>query len=116
MKVPSTRFGFCSKLTILFDLNIFSFTFFPLICLSKSLDQDIKSCGSDILVSVLRVVVLCIDSPEKHFAEVFGNATLLQFVFFLLVLVTVSYIFTFYNWLAGNFARNCSTFLEGYFL
>ncbi|KAI8545950.1 hypothetical protein RHMOL_Rhmol07G0077500 [Rhododendron molle] len=32
--------------------------------------QDINSCGSDILVSVLRIVIWCIDSPEKHFAEV----------------------------------------------
>ncbi|KAL6998037.1 Annexin D3 [Sarracenia purpurea var. burkii] len=32
--------------------------------------QDIKSCGNDILGSVLRVVIWCLDSPEKHFAEV----------------------------------------------
>ncbi|KAH7863945.1 hypothetical protein Vadar_023894 [Vaccinium darrowii] len=40
----------------------------------STIDQDIKSCGSDILVSVLRVVILCIDSPEKHFAEVIRAA------------------------------------------
>ncbi|XAR63516.1 hypothetical protein NMG60_11023475 [Bertholletia excelsa] len=32
--------------------------------------QDIQSCGDDILESILRVVIWCIDSPEKHFAEV----------------------------------------------
>ncbi|KAM7512390.1 hypothetical protein LguiB_011265 [Lonicera macranthoides] len=32
--------------------------------------QDMKSCGSGILESILRVVIWCIDSPEKHFAEV----------------------------------------------
>lgn len=28
------------------------------------------SSGSDDLGSLLRVVILCIDAPEKHFAEV----------------------------------------------
>ncbi|XP_058225957.1 annexin D3-like isoform X4 [Rhododendron vialii] len=32
--------------------------------------KDIKSCGKGLLVSVLRVVIWCIDAPEKHFAEV----------------------------------------------
>ncbi|GFZ02613.1 annexin 3 [Actinidia rufa] len=36
----------------------------------NSIYQDIKSCGKGILQSVLRVVIWCIDSPEKHFAEV----------------------------------------------
>ncbi|KAF7139204.1 hypothetical protein RHSIM_Rhsim07G0064900 [Rhododendron simsii] len=36
----------------------------------NSIYQDIKSCGKGLLVSVLRVVIWCIDTPEKHFAEV----------------------------------------------
>lgn len=36
----------------------------------NSVDKDIKSCGKGILESVLIVVACCIDSPEKHFAEV----------------------------------------------
>ncbi|XP_058225953.1 annexin D3-like isoform X1 [Rhododendron vialii] len=36
----------------------------------NSIYQDIKSCGKGLLVSVLRVVIWCIDAPEKHFAEV----------------------------------------------
>lgn len=35
-----------------------------------SIDQDIKSCGKGLLESILKVVVWCTDSPEKHFAEV----------------------------------------------
>ncbi|PHT41101.1 Annexin D3 [Capsicum baccatum] len=35
-----------------------------------SIDQDIKSCGKGLLESILKVVIWCIDSPEKHFAEV----------------------------------------------
>ncbi|XP_059312233.1 annexin D3-like isoform X2 [Lycium ferocissimum] len=35
-----------------------------------SIDQDIKSCGKGLLESILKVVMWCIDSPEKHFAEV----------------------------------------------
>ncbi|PIA53725.1 hypothetical protein AQUCO_00900363v1 [Aquilegia coerulea] len=36
----------------------------------KSIDQDIKSCGTGDLESILQIVVWCIDRPEKHFAEV----------------------------------------------
>ncbi|KAF6155367.1 hypothetical protein GIB67_019893 [Kingdonia uniflora] len=36
----------------------------------NSLYQDIKSCGSSDLASILRAVVWCIDAPEKYFAEV----------------------------------------------
>ncbi|KAL2234126.1 annexin D3 [Sesamum indicum] len=36
----------------------------------KSIDQEIMACGKGILESVMKVVVWCIDSPEKHFAEV----------------------------------------------
>ncbi|WMV11757.1 hypothetical protein MTR67_005142 [Solanum verrucosum] len=35
-----------------------------------SIDQDIKNCGKGLLESILKVVIWCIDSPEKHFAEV----------------------------------------------
>ncbi|KAH0726688.1 hypothetical protein KY284_002553 [Solanum tuberosum] len=35
-----------------------------------SIDQDMKSCGKGLLESMLKVVIWCIDSPEKHFAEV----------------------------------------------
>uniref|UniRef100_A0A5B6Z084 Annexin n=1 Tax=Davidia involucrata TaxID=16924 RepID=A0A5B6Z084_DAVIN len=34
------------------------------------IDQDIKKCGNGILESILKVVIWCTDSPEKHFAEV----------------------------------------------
>ncbi|CAA3006826.1 annexin D3-like isoform X2 [Olea europaea subsp. europaea] len=36
----------------------------------KSIDEDIRACGKGILESILKVVVWCIDSPERHFAEV----------------------------------------------
>eukprot|EP00261_Vitis_vinifera_P032128 XP_019073371.1 PREDICTED: annexin D3 isoform X2 [Vitis vinifera] len=36
----------------------------------NSIDQDIKSFGIGDLASLLRVIIWCIDSPEKHFAEV----------------------------------------------
>ncbi|MCE3050509.1 hypothetical protein HAX54_047403 [Datura stramonium] len=35
-----------------------------------SIDQDIKSRGKGLLEPILKVVIWCIDSPEKHFAEV----------------------------------------------
>ncbi|XP_057998617.1 annexin D3 isoform X2 [Hevea brasiliensis] len=34
------------------------------------IDQDIKRCGNGELESLLRVVIWCIQFPEKHFAEV----------------------------------------------
>ncbi|OVA13740.1 Annexin [Macleaya cordata] len=34
------------------------------------IDQDIKSCGTGDLESILQMVVQCIEAPEKHFAEV----------------------------------------------
>ncbi|KAJ8572989.1 hypothetical protein K7X08_009500 [Anisodus acutangulus] len=37
-----------------------------------TIDQDMKSCGKGLLESILKVVIWCIDSPEKHFAEVVG--------------------------------------------
>ncbi|KAJ6392869.1 hypothetical protein OIU77_022366 [Salix suchowensis] len=40
----------------------------------NSIDQDIKSCGNGDLESLLRVVIKCIDTPERHFAEVIGAA------------------------------------------
>ncbi|KAL2478235.1 Annexin D3 [Forsythia ovata] len=36
----------------------------------KSIDEDIIACGKGILESILKVVVWCIDTPERHFAEV----------------------------------------------
>lgn len=36
----------------------------------NTIDQDIKSCGNGILESILRMIIRCIESPEKHFAEV----------------------------------------------
>ena len=30
-------------------------------------------CGKGTLESILKVIVLCIESPEKHFAEVIEN-------------------------------------------
>ncbi|XP_059312235.1 annexin D3-like [Lycium ferocissimum] len=35
-----------------------------------SIDQDMKSCGKGLLESILKVVIWCINAPEKHFAEV----------------------------------------------
>ncbi|KAL0429190.1 UNVERIFIED_CONTAM: Annexin D3 [Sesamum radiatum] len=40
----------------------------------KSIDQEIMACGKGILESVMKVVVWCIESPEKHFAEVIRAA------------------------------------------
>ncbi|CAN4126101.1 unnamed protein product [Withania somnifera] len=40
-----------------------------------SIDQDITNCGEGILESILKVVMWCIDSPEKHFAEVVKGST-----------------------------------------
>nr|DAD29405.1 TPA_asm: hypothetical protein HUJ06_030873 [Nelumbo nucifera] len=34
------------------------------------IDEHIKRCGTGNLESILRIVVWCIGSPEKHFAEV----------------------------------------------
>ncbi|XP_048235190.1 annexin D3, partial [Ricinus communis] len=36
--------------------------------------QDIKSCGNGDLESLLKVVICCIESPEKHFAKVIGDS------------------------------------------
>ncbi|XP_043699059.1 annexin D3-like [Telopea speciosissima] len=38
------------------------------------IDEDIKSSGSSDLVSILGMVICCIDTPEKHFAEVVRNS------------------------------------------
>ncbi|XP_040991257.1 annexin D3 isoform X1 [Juglans microcarpa x Juglans regia] len=38
------------------------------------IDVDIKGCGNEDLESLLKMVIWCIDSPEKHFAEVIGNS------------------------------------------
>ncbi|KAK6163032.1 hypothetical protein DH2020_002873 [Rehmannia glutinosa] len=40
----------------------------------KSIDQDIMACGKGNLESIMKVVIWCIDSPEKHFAEVIRAA------------------------------------------
>ncbi|KAA8519167.1 hypothetical protein F0562_013423 [Nyssa sinensis] len=36
----------------------------------NSIHQDIEKCGNGLLESILKVAICCIDSPEKHFAEV----------------------------------------------
>ncbi|EOY19973.1 Annexin [Theobroma cacao] len=38
------------------------------------IDKDIMKSGKGDLESLLRMVILCIDSPEKHFAEVVGTS------------------------------------------
>ncbi|KAE8038372.1 hypothetical protein FH972_010892 [Carpinus fangiana] len=38
------------------------------------IDQDIKGCVNRDLEALLKLVIWCIDSPEKHFAEVIGNS------------------------------------------
>ncbi|CAN4110469.1 unnamed protein product [Withania somnifera] len=40
-----------------------------------SIDQDISNCGEGLLESILKVVIWCIDSPEKHFAKVVKGST-----------------------------------------
>ncbi|KAL3537688.1 hypothetical protein ACH5RR_001054 [Cinchona calisaya] len=36
----------------------------------SSIDEDIKMCGNGTLELILKVAIWCIESPEKHFAEV----------------------------------------------
>ncbi|KAF3448771.1 hypothetical protein FNV43_RR09484 [Rhamnella rubrinervis] len=38
------------------------------------IDQDIKSCGNGDLESLLKMVIMCIESPDKHFAEVIRDS------------------------------------------
>ncbi|KAL5827222.1 hypothetical protein ACOSQ3_019056 [Xanthoceras sorbifolium] len=40
----------------------------------NSIEQDIKSCGDGDLENLLKKVICCIDTPEKHFAEVIRNS------------------------------------------
>ncbi|GFP92445.1 annexin d3 [Phtheirospermum japonicum] len=40
----------------------------------KSIDQDIMACGKGIFESIMKVVIWCLDTPEKHFAEVVRGA------------------------------------------
>ncbi|BAT89241.1 hypothetical protein LR48_Vigan08g008200 [Vigna angularis] len=40
----------------------------------NTLEQGIKSCGSGDLEALLQLVILCIDSPEKHFAKVIRDS------------------------------------------
>ncbi|KAL1564349.1 annexin D3 isoform X1 [Salvia divinorum] len=35
-----------------------------------SIDKDIMACGKSVVESVMKVVIWCLDTPEKHFAEV----------------------------------------------
>ncbi|KAL6125294.1 hypothetical protein ACLB2K_073353 [Fragaria x ananassa] len=39
-----------------------------------SIDQDIKNCGAGDLESLLTLVITCIDTPEKHFAQVINES------------------------------------------
>lgn len=39
-----------------------------------SIDQDIKSCGNGDLESLLTMVICCIETPEKHFAQVIKHS------------------------------------------
>ncbi|XP_021774430.1 annexin D3-like isoform X2 [Chenopodium quinoa] len=41
---------------------------------SSTIDQDILKCGNDDLQALLRITILCIESPEKHFAEVINSS------------------------------------------
>ncbi|KAK9741901.1 hypothetical protein RND81_03G136500 [Saponaria officinalis] len=43
---------------------------------STSIDQDILKCGSGDLHTLLNVAVLCMNNPEKHFAEVIRTSIL----------------------------------------
>ncbi|KAL7120425.1 hypothetical protein ACP275_02G121800 [Erythranthe tilingii] len=40
----------------------------------KSIDKDIKACKDGTRESIMKVVIWCIDAPEKHFAEVIKSA------------------------------------------
>ncbi|CAO2816179.1 unnamed protein product [Amaranthus hypochondriacus] len=40
----------------------------------SSIDEDILACGNGDLQALLRIAVLCIECPEKHFAEVIRKA------------------------------------------
>lgn len=40
----------------------------------KTLEEDIKTCGKGDLISLLNVVVWCIECPEKHFAKVIRDS------------------------------------------
>lgn len=41
-----------------------------------SIDQDIKSCGDGDLESLLTMVICCIETPEKHFAQVIKDSVI----------------------------------------
>lgn len=41
-----------------------------------SIDQDIKSCGNGDLESLLTMVICCIETPEKHFAQVIKDSVI----------------------------------------
>lgn len=41
---------------------------------SSSIDDDIVKCGNGDLQALLRIAILCIECPEKHFAEVIKEA------------------------------------------
>lgn len=36
--------------------------------------QDIKNCGNGDIENLMRVIIACLDSPERHFAEVVRNS------------------------------------------
>ncbi|KAF5729311.1 annexin D3 [Tripterygium wilfordii] len=40
----------------------------------NDIDQDIEKCGSGELESLMRVIIRCLYSPEKHFAEVIRSS------------------------------------------
>uniref|UniRef100_A0A9I9D3N6 Annexin n=1 Tax=Cucumis melo TaxID=3656 RepID=A0A9I9D3N6_CUCME len=40
----------------------------------NSIDQDIVKCGTGDLESLFKMAILCIDTPEKHFAKVINKA------------------------------------------
>ncbi|CAA0808935.1 Annexin D3 [Striga hermonthica] len=40
----------------------------------KSIDQDIVACGKGIFETIMKVVIWCLDIPEKHFAEVIRSS------------------------------------------
>ncbi|KAJ0038091.1 hypothetical protein Pint_23818 [Pistacia integerrima] len=43
---------------------------------ANSIEEDIKNGGKGDLVSLLKMVILCIDTPEMHFAEVIRDSIL----------------------------------------
>lgn len=61
--------------------NYIAASWFSLLFIIFNLLQDILNCGKDSLGHILKVVIWCIDFPEKHFAWVRQKSLLFSFIF-----------------------------------